>query len=120
MSDVSFEDSPSPCPRCGWRMPTFPNLSREDEQRVRQLVREGETVTAMAELREAAGCSIAVAKAWALHVERPVREPAPLRELELSACPECGAQMGRGTTACFGAGCSYRVPPGHFAGGGEP
>lgn len=110
------------CPVCGSRVPSFPELAAEEQERLRKLWSERETISAIKQLRDATGCSLGVALGWHHHPNGPCAEPAlrgPLQEMSLAVCPECGEVTPRGTTSCFAAGCSYRLPEGHFASGDE-
>jgi hypothetical protein len=75
------------CHECGAKIPVFAELNEADERRVRQLIREGRPIMAMAELRVATGCSLPWAKLWVQHEGRPkpAKEPMP--------CPYCGEPL---------------------------
>lgn len=106
------------CPQCGFRIPSFPELAESERQRLRELASDGGLIPAIKQLRDATGCSLGVATGWLHHPDGPCsKHPrgAPLEEMSLAVCPECSAPMSRGTTSCFAAGCSYRLPEGHFA-----
>ncbi|MDQ3816425.1 MAG: hypothetical protein M3362_01890 [Acidobacteriota bacterium] len=75
------------CHECGTKIPTFAELAESDEQRIRQLIREGRSMMAMEELRVATGCSLPWAKLWVQHEgsPKPAKEPTP--------CPYCGEPL---------------------------
>jgi hypothetical protein len=77
------------CHECGARIPLFQEMGEADERRIRQLIRDGRPVMAMAELRAATGCSLLWAKLWVQHGGRPK----PAKEPRLTPCPYCGQPL---------------------------
>ena len=63
-------------------------LSESDEKRIRQLTRDNQQMTAIAELRAATGCPLSWAKIWVYHEGRPK----PL-EHDTLPCPYCGKAL---------------------------
>ena len=83
----AFPDRGLECPKCKVRIPQFEDLSAEDEQRILMLIRNGDDLNAMYELRAATGCSLGWAKIWAIHEGKPN----PLDPV--SPCPYCGEPL---------------------------
>lgn len=76
------------CPKCGTRIPQFLDLVDHDRFRIRQLILNGQTTLATAELRAATDCPLSWAKLWVSHNGRP--------EWEVGAttpCPYCGKPL---------------------------
>jgi len=76
------------CHRCKAIIPQFADLSETDESRVRDLISQGRSIMAIAELRKATGCSLPWAKIWVTHRGRP--EPL---ENDTAPCPYCGKPL---------------------------
>jgi hypothetical protein len=55
------------CPKCGVVIPQFADLNEKDEARLRDLIREGQKMMAMHELRSLTLCPVSWAKIWVLH-----------------------------------------------------
>ena len=91
-------ESPA-CEVCGQRIPQFPDLPRSREARIRQLMTERDTVTAMRELVDATGCPLSWANLWVAHKGRAQTRPpgttcshcgGRLRTPQAKQCLECG------------------------------
>jgi hypothetical protein len=76
------------CPRCDVHIPQFAELTGEEEERLKVLIRGKRSVEAMMDLRRLTGCSIGWAKIWVLHPNGPNAEGA-----EIAPCPYCGAPL---------------------------
>ena len=75
------------CDHCGLHIPQFPELAREDDRRVRQLMRDGQQLLAMRELSKASGCPLTWAKVWVQHDGRTQpRAPG-------TTCTFCGGRL---------------------------
>ena len=73
----------NPCECCQNIIPEFENLSKENEEYIRQLIRDGKPITAIAELRNITRFSLRDAKLWVDHSgEFTHRKTIP--------CPYCG------------------------------
>jgi hypothetical protein len=84
----SFPDRGLLCHRCQTKIPQFRDLSKQDENRIRQMIRENRRIMAIAELRAATGCPLRWAKIWVYHEGRPK----PL-ENGSAPCPYCGMPL---------------------------
>ena len=87
------------CDHCGLRIPQFEWLAVADEQRIRDLMTEGQRLRAMHELTKATRCPMTWAKVWVQHKGRTkAREPGTicsycggrLRSPRAKQCLECG------------------------------
>jgi len=76
------------CPRCKSHIPEFTNLTTEDAEAIRQLVRSGRLLEPMQELRRLTGCSLLWAKIWTLHPDGP-----DTLEDKKAPCPFCGKPL---------------------------
>ena len=76
------------CPHCDKRIPQFADLSEQDERRVRELIRSGRPLMAMAELRQATDCPLLWARLWVEHQGRPQRIYGVT-----PPCPYCGSPL---------------------------
>lgn len=97
---AGFPDRGLRCPLCNTLVPQFAELSDADEQRILELIRNGESLLAMAELQRVASCPERWAKIWVVHSGRPGVKIAgapcphcgqPLRTAEAMQCPHCFA-----------------------------
>ena len=74
------------CQKCHSRIPQFADLKDSDLARIRQLIADQKPIMAIAELRDATGCSLTWGKLWVTHNGQPTLEsPAP--------CPYCGKPL---------------------------
>jgi hypothetical protein len=95
------------CRHCHGRIPQFQDLSLEAEERVRSLIRQGNTAAAMEELAEATGCPKRWAKIWVLHDGRskPGFGGPP--------CPHCGEALASSAARqCLACGADWHGDPG--------
>ena len=76
------------CHHCDAVVPRFDDLAHDRRARITGLISGGRSMMAMAELRDATGCSPAEAKVWVEHRGRP--QP---REYGTAACPYCGGAL---------------------------
>src|SRR5579883_2432066 len=76
------------CPHCEKFIPQFADFSEQDERRIRELIRNGRTLTAMSELSAATGCPISWAKLWVLHKGRQ-----QITKWQTIPCPYCGKPL---------------------------
>jgi hypothetical protein len=74
------------CDCCQKAVPTFENLSKENEEYIRQLIRDGKPITAITELKNITRSSLMEAKVWVHHCgEFPAVKTIP--------CPYCGQAL---------------------------
>src|SRR6185503_12010729 len=85
---AGFPERGPVCDRCRTRIPQFSDLSKRDEERIRQLIRDGRAMTAIQELRVATGCSHQWAKIWVTHKGSP--RPS---DKATAPCPHCGEPL---------------------------
>jgi hypothetical protein len=98
---TGFPDRGLRCHKCRTYIPVFADLSVAGETRVREPIRQGRQILAIAELRAETGCSLRWAKIWVVHAGRPnpmtlPETPCPfcgkpLRTSRARQCPHCGA-----------------------------
>lgn len=81
------------CPRCKAYIPSFADLTAEDETELRKL----DFFASMKELRARTGCSLRWAKIWYLHPDGPHTYPYGPSQ----ACPFCGATIGADAKQCL-------------------
>ncbi len=77
------------CPSCKTHIPVFAELSEEQANQVRHLVRSGRQIDAIRELREITGCSLGWAKIWIHHPDGPHDK----RFRGEGKCPYCGGRL---------------------------
>jgi hypothetical protein len=98
------------CHKCGTLIPSFSDLSAEQEAQLRSLAKKN-PVEAMRQLSEVTGCSPRWAKIWVVHVDGP--QP-PDWKFRGPACPFCGKKLVSGRAKqCLHCGKNWReVGPG--------
>jgi hypothetical protein len=86
------------CPKCGAHIPQFEELTSEDVERMKNMIRAGKGIEVITELRRLTGCSISWAQIWIFHPDGPRSEDKgapcpfcdkPLRTKSAKQCRHC-------------------------------
>ncbi len=87
VGDSEFPKRGLYCPQCKTNIPLFEDLDDKDESRIKELIRNDRSLSAIEELTSATGCNDRWAKIWVIHKGKPSAEyPGP-------PCPHCGKPL---------------------------